>query len=109
MAHTNDWRSVEVDLLMGLSARCDGEVPPSKHEVEVALELGFASLMALEAQLRHIERDAGAHPNLTGRRVTDRLMGQIESLRTALADLRSRTSSDHPPGLEPGFVLPAKR
>ena len=94
---------------MGLSARCDGDIPPSKHEVEVALELGFASLMDLEAQLRLIERDAGPHPNLTGRPVTDRLMSEIESLRTALADLRARTNSDHPPGLEPGFVLPFKR
>jgi phosphohistidine swiveling domain-containing protein len=110
MAHTNDGRLVEVDLLNRLSARCDGDFPPSKHEIEVALELGFASLMSLEAELRIITEDAGtdAYPAIIGRSLTERLMIQIESLRNALAELRARTSVDHSPGLERGFVLPPK-
>jgi len=101
---------VEVDLLKRLLARCDGDSPPSKHEVEVALELGFASLMSLEAQLRTVEEEGGAAPRpLGGPTMTERLMLQIDALRHALADLRARTNVDHPPGLELGFVLPVKR
>ena len=101
---------MEVDLLNRLTARCDGESPPSRHEVEVALELGFASLMSLEAQLRILEEQAPqTQRRLSGGAMTDRLMVQIDALRNALADLRSRTNLDHPPGLELGFVLPVKR
>jgi hypothetical protein len=109
MPYGSDGRAFEVDLLNGLTARCDSQTPPSKHEIEVALELGFASLMALEAELQLIRSEGvDVQPRIAGGSVGERLAAQIEALRIALTTLRARTSSDRAASFELGFVLPSK-
>jgi hypothetical protein len=110
MPYGLDGRAFEVELLNGLSARCATDAPPSKHEVEVALELGFASLMALEAELQLVSSEgADTQPRIAGGSVGARLTTQIEALRAALTDLRDRTSGGRAESFELGFVLPVKR
>jgi hypothetical protein len=108
MSRPSNGRCVEVELLNALSARCDAAEPPTPHEVEVAVELGSASLIVLEARLRDLESEAVSVHGALRRSSAERLMAQIEALRLALENLRSRTRSDHTSGLSVGFVLPPR-
>jgi hypothetical protein len=73
-----------------------------RDDVERTLERGFASLMALEAEL---QRTGGSESRTVNE--PDATVVTIETLRAALVELRLVSSgSDHRMGY--GFVLPAR-
>lgn len=73
-----------------------------RDDVERTLERGFASLMALEAEL---QRTGGSESGPVNE--PDATVVTIETLRAALVELRLVSSgSDHRMGY--GFVLPAR-
>lgn len=82
--------------------------PPTAHEIEVALGLGFARLMALEAGLELVESRGGRTAAGAGSRAAAGLVAQINALRRTLADVRNRTRRVDPSQQLVGFVLPAR-
>ena len=75
----------------------------------MALELGFARLMALEAELELVESRNRPDAVGAGSRTAENLKAQITALRQALADARERTRKVDTSGDRlVGFVLPAR-
>ncbi len=110
MPHGLDGPASEAELLEQLSARCESDSPPSKDEIDVSLEHGFATLMALEAQLQLITSEgAEGQPRIASASVGESLTAQIEHLKAALSELRARTGTGRAASLGVGFVLPSKR
>jgi hypothetical protein len=88
-----------------LRARCGGAAASAPLEVEQALELGFAKLIALEAQLQK----AQAAEQAAEQNDLNPLVNEIEDLRGELEQLRAVTASG--PNSSPvawGFVLPSE-
>ena len=101
----------EVERLCSLRARCGGAAAPAALEVEQALELGFASLMTLQARMQRAQTAARTGNSRAGeeeRYVQPPLVDEIEVLRDELTKLRAATfsvASSSP--LASGFVLPS--
>jgi hypothetical protein len=93
-----------VAVLRGMSMRIRAGEPTDPHEVERALEAGFATLITLEAELSRVRAGSGSDPAAVGE-----FTARIEALREALTSLRTLSV---PPGearIGYGFVLPGSR
>jgi hypothetical protein len=100
----------ETQLLRALIKSCRGPSPPSRTTVEEALEKGFGRLMALEGRLQ--QRQASHTAGARGSEMQshdDGLVEEIQILREALDELRTRTTSGAISPLAGGFVLPRGR
>jgi len=60
--------------------------PPSRSEVEPAIESACAKLLVLRAELRRVEKAQGAVEGTDATALT----GELDQLRDALQDVRSR-------------------
>jgi hypothetical protein len=95
-----------VACLERLSARISrGETPP-RLEIEQALEAGFGSLIALEAELQRAKRPSKGSDRAEA--TCDEVLRQIERLSTALTQLRTVSSSPGQARVGYGFVLPTR-
>jgi hypothetical protein len=96
--------SSELRLLQTLIDRCKGSLI-SPVEVEKGLENGLARVMLLEGRLR--EQASRATAPRPGEDLSEdyHLVEEIRALRTAVADLRARTSPGGSAPLAQGFVL----
>lgn len=99
--------SDELDVLLSMSTPLRAGQRIDAGEVERALEAGFGSLIALEAQLSRLQAKARTGPDVDEPEM-GALKNRIEALRDALADLRTLST---PPGearIGYGFVLPGQ-
>lgn len=89
-----------------MSTRIRAAQRTDPHEVERALEAGFAALIGLEAELSRVQARARGGSEADAAAITT-FKTRIGVLRDALADLRTLSM---PPGEAPrigyGFVLP---
>lgn len=98
-------RTAELDVLLSMSTRIRASQRTDPHEVERALEAGFAALIGLEAELSRVQARARAGSEADAAAISE-LKTRIGVLRDALTDLRTLSV---PPGearIGYGFVLP---
>jgi hypothetical protein len=98
--------AAHIDRLERLSSRIGTADPPSRLEVEQALEAGFGCLMGYEVQLQRVR---GRSQDLDATEASHaELLGEAEMLRAALTQLRTLSSSPGPSRIGYGFVLPKR-
>jgi hypothetical protein len=99
--------TAEEKLVKLLKAQCEGICPPSRPEVEEALDDGLGRLMLLEARLRESPPGNPAEDQGGSWQVKHQdLLMKVAGLRSAVQDLRAvMTPSDTP--LAYGFVCAA--
>jgi hypothetical protein len=100
-------RPDELDVLLSMSTGLRAAQRTDPHEIERALEAGFAALIVLEAELSRVLLRARTGSEGDAIAATE-LKTRIEVLREALADLRTLSV---PPGkarIGYGFVLPGQ-
>jgi hypothetical protein len=98
-------QAAELDVLLSMSTRIRAAQRTDPHEVERALEAGFAALIGLEAELSRVQARARGGSEADAVAVTE-FKTRIGELRDALTDLRTLSV---PPGearIGYGFVLP---
>jgi hypothetical protein len=96
--------AAELTLLRTLINNYDGS-PPSRVDVEAALQSGAARLMWLEGRRRaQASRENGTRSS-EGRREDHDLVEEIRALQEAVAELRKCAFGESAP-LGYGFVLP---
>jgi hypothetical protein len=100
-------RPDEVDLLLSMSARLRAAQWTDPHDVEHALEAGFAALIVLEAELSRVllRARAGSEPDAIA---AAELKTRIEVLREALTDLRTLSVAPGEARIGYGFVVPGR-
>lgn len=96
----------ELDLLHRMSSRIRAAQPTDQHEVEQALEIGFAAMIGMEAELSRLLR-GGSEDIAPG--TLDELQRRIAALRDALSELRTLSSPAGESRVGYGFVLPDPR
>lgn len=87
-----------------MSSRIRAGQRPDAHEVEQTLEVGFAAMIGMEAELSRLLRRGAEH---AAPGALDELQRNIAALRDALSELRTLS---RPPGesrVGYGFVLPS--
>lgn len=98
----------ELEQIHELVAQLHGASRPSRGEVQEGLELGFARLISLEAELRRAEQDYVRRSGNADSTVRNQLKARIKVLRDALTELRELTEPEATSWSAAGFVLPAR-
>lgn len=98
----------DLDVLRGMAARIRASRPIDPHEIERALEAGFATMIGLEAELLRLRRNLPAAAGRGGRSRGE-IAARIGALRDALTDLRELAVAPGESRVGYGFVLPAGR
>jgi hypothetical protein len=95
----------DLDVLRGMAARIRASQPTDPHQIERALETGFALMIGLEAELSRAQASArkGSEPDAAA--ITE-FKARIDMLREALIDLRTLSVAPGETRIGYGFVLP---
>jgi hypothetical protein len=97
----------DLNVLRGMAARIKSSRPIDPHEIERALEAGFATMISLEAELSRLRRNRLVTE--PGNASPEQIAAWIGELRGALIELRELAVAPGESRVGYGFVLPGGR